>query len=116
MVLPALNEVHLESVYRNLEEVCYSSRTIFQNVRLLWKYLQHLVYGIVGAGVSLLPITNRHLAWRWSTLEYDDTLDNGTEHSFTAEMLRISNCVYLDKTSNRQNRFGQGSTIWRFSK
>ena len=116
MVLPALNEVHLESVYRNLEEVCYSSRTIFQNVRLLWKYLQHLVYGIVGAGVSLLPITNRHLALRWSTLEYDDTLDNGTEHSFTAEMLRISNCVYLDKTSNRQNRFGQGSTIWRFSK
>ena len=116
MILPALNEVHLEPVYRNLEEACYSSRTIFQNVRLLWKYLQHLVYGIVGAGVSLLPITNRHLAWRWSTLEYDDTLDNGTEHSFTAEMLRISNCVYLDKTSNRQNRFGQGSTIWRFSK
>ena len=86
MVLPALNEVHLEPVYRNLEEVCDSS--IFQNVRLLWKYLQHLVYGIVGAGVSLLPITNRHLAWRWSTLEYDDTLDNGAGHSFTAEMLR----------------------------
>ena len=71
MVLPALNEVHLEPVYRNLEEACYSSRT-----RLLWKYLRHLVYGIVGAGISLLPITNRHLALRWSTLEYDDTLDN----------------------------------------
>ena len=76
VVLPALNEVHLEPVYRNLEEACYSSRTIFQSIRLLWKYLRHLVNGIVGAGISLLPITNRHLALRWSTLEYDDTLDN----------------------------------------
>ena len=79
MVLPALNEVHLEPVYRNLEEAWYSSW--YSRTRLLWKYLQHLVYGIVGAGISLLPITNRHLALRWSTLEYDDTLDNGTGHS-----------------------------------
>ena len=91
MILPALNEVHLEPVYRNLEETCYSSRTIFQGIRLLWKYLRHLVHGIVGAGISLLPITNRHLALRWSTLEYEDTLDNGAGHSFTAEMLRKSN-------------------------
>ena len=84
MVLPALNEVHLEPVYRNLEKAGYSSRTIFKSIRLLWKYLRHLVYGIVGACVGLLPITNRHLASRWSTLEYDDTLDIGTGHSFTA--------------------------------